>query len=300
MGRDELKEHGGLQLKYKDLVWEKEELVKKHKDLVRQLRDKVECPVCYDVPKAAPIPVCPNGHVVCTKCVKEMCPTCRVKMGQGKSTLAVTVIENLDHECDNEGCTEKIPFGELSTHGKHCIYRPVECPGFLCDEKISLLSLPAHMVSCCLRGGEIKPYKMPHVTIYKTTLKDGKLEEEITWKHSAITLDERMFVVKVAKCNVDGNGRRWVFMVQMVDGEEKVARYGVTIIVHSPEEDPEGKYSQRYRGDICPIDVNTVQAADEKGMCLTLTDGQIKRFLTNAEHSEEKSFSVSVYLHKQT
>merc|ERR1712059_28111 len=100
-------------------------------------------------------------------------------------------------------------------------------------------------------------------------------EEEITWKHSAITLDERMFVVKVA-------------------------RYGVTIIVHSPEEDPEGKYSQRYRGDICPIDVNTVQAADEKGMCLTLTDGQIKRFLTNAEHSEEKSFSVSVYLHKQT
>ena len=25
-------------------------------------------------------------------------------MGQGTSTLAVTVIENIEHQCDNEGC----------------------------------------------------------------------------------------------------------------------------------------------------------------------------------------------------
>merc|ERR1712059_165561 len=115
----------------------------KHEDLVQHLRDKVECPVCLNVPKKVPIPVCPNGHVVCSECVKEKCPTCRVKMEQGKSSLAVTVLENIDHECENEGCKEKLSFGKLVSHGKSCSFRLVECPAiYECKEKekISLAS----------------------------------------------------------------------------------------------------------------------------------------------------------------
>ena len=40
------------------------------------------------------------------RCVREECPTCRVKMEQGTSTLAVTVIENIEHQCDHEGCDQ--------------------------------------------------------------------------------------------------------------------------------------------------------------------------------------------------
>ena len=34
-----------------------ERMTKKYEDLVKKLRDKVECPVCFDVPRKAPIPV---------------------------------------------------------------------------------------------------------------------------------------------------------------------------------------------------------------------------------------------------
>ena len=46
---------------------ELEQLKIKHEDLVKKLRDKVECPVCFEVPRRAPVPICPNGHVVCLK-----------------------------------------------------------------------------------------------------------------------------------------------------------------------------------------------------------------------------------------
>ena len=42
---------------------ELERITKKYEDLVKKLRDKVECPVCFDVPRKPPVPVylfCPN------------------------------------------------------------------------------------------------------------------------------------------------------------------------------------------------------------------------------------------------
>ena len=42
-------------------------VTRKYEDLVEKLRDKVECPVCFGIPKKAPVPVCPNGHVVCER-----------------------------------------------------------------------------------------------------------------------------------------------------------------------------------------------------------------------------------------
>ena len=45
---------------------ESEEIVKANYDnLVGQLVAKVECPVCFEVPKSAPIYSCVNGHLVC-------------------------------------------------------------------------------------------------------------------------------------------------------------------------------------------------------------------------------------------
>ena len=92
-----------------------EKMTRKYEELVRKLRDKVECPVCFDVPKSAPVPVCPNGHVVCVKCVREVCPTCRVRMEDGTSTLAVTVIENIEHTCEHEDCGQSLPHSEIKS-----------------------------------------------------------------------------------------------------------------------------------------------------------------------------------------
>ena len=76
-------------------------MTRKHEDLVGKLRNKVECPVCLEVPTKAPIYVCSNGHVVCEHCTREQCPTCRSSMVRSNNILALTVVENIDHQCQD-------------------------------------------------------------------------------------------------------------------------------------------------------------------------------------------------------
>ena len=121
-------------------------LEEKHNKLVAELKSKVECPVCLAIPNEGPMASCPKGHLVCVPCQQTMltngqlaCPNCREPMGKTRSLLAKTVIENIEHECSNEGCGKKIgreqacggvlsvPEGSLS--GK--LIRLQSCPGLL-------------------------------------------------------------------------------------------------------------------------------------------------------------------------
>merc|ERR1719233_839365 len=142
-------------------------VTRKYENLVKKLRDKVECPVCYVIPRDAPVPVCPNGHVVCVRCVREKCPTCRVEMEHGTSTLAVTVIENIEHQCDHEGCDLTFSTSDLPTHMKRCGHRIVKCPGLVCSARMPLSSLLNHAINCCVGGAEIRPFRMDMHFIYK-------------------------------------------------------------------------------------------------------------------------------------
>lgn len=277
---------------------ELERISAKYEDLVKKLRDKVECPVCFDVPKKAPVPVCPNGHVVCVRCAREECPTCRVRMEQGKSTLAVTVIENIDHQCEHEGCQQAFPLRDLASHAKVCYYRPVKCPGLDCNSRVPLASVASHVVTCCVEREEIKSFKLPHKFTYmmNENIQDlGGENQNFNWKLEAVRFDEKIFFLKVTRKARSG---RWFFSVQMVGGQEETDMYGVTIIVLKPEEGPEGKYSQRYSGDICPIDVTTVGDAEDRGLCLTLKDGGMAKFFVKNIVSGENEFSVSVNIFK--
>eukprot|EP00092_Neocalanus_flemingeri_P107292 GFUD01137704.1.p1 GENE.GFUD01137704.1~~GFUD01137704.1.p1 ORF type:complete len:486 (-),score=116.16 GFUD01137704.1:110-1567(-) len=121
----------------------------KHKHLVDQLRDKIECPVCLEVPRFGPVPVCPNGHLVCLNCKSELCPTCRVRMGPGKSLLAGTVIENIDHRCMFNDCEEYFPLDKIDAHAKVCDHRTVKCPHCSCAEKVALSKLLDHLKLGC-------------------------------------------------------------------------------------------------------------------------------------------------------
>jgi len=285
--------------KNKELLEKHEILVKKHGGLVQQLRDKVECPVCLDVPKKAPIPVCPNGHIVCSKCVRVECPKCRVRMGQGKSTLAVTVIENIEHQCENDECQKKFSLEELAKHVKICDYRLVNinCPGPRCNEKVSLALMATHIVSCySVAGFEIKSFKMPNVFCYAYD-KSKSRAAEINFVFGTMKFDENLFLLKISRHDVNGSVR-WLFVVQMVGSEEEAEKYGVTIVILRPGEKPGGKYSLSYCGDICWIDVTSTLAAEERGLGITLGDGVMKKFLVENSDSVGK-FSVSVDLRKE-
>ena len=47
--------------------------------LMKDLREAVECPVCFNIPRSPPVPCCRNGHVICARCKTkcDACPKCR-------------------------------------------------------------------------------------------------------------------------------------------------------------------------------------------------------------------------------
>ena len=120
--------------------------------MLEDLREHVECPVCFEVPRVGPMYACPNGHHVCQKCKREACPICRAVMGNNKSLLAVEIIENILHKCKFVKCEDKFPLGyELSGHERTCKHRIVSCSAGGCDEKFALSDLSQHFGRkiCC-------------------------------------------------------------------------------------------------------------------------------------------------------
>ena len=121
--------------------------------IVEEMRGRVECQVCLILPKQGPVPMCPNGHFICTACKarnrqegKLNCPTCQAPLGEIKSLLAKTVIENVKHECDHEGCEEMIPHNEYQKHQESCHFRLVLCPGGgrTCHKLVAFCHLEIH------------------------------------------------------------------------------------------------------------------------------------------------------------
>ena len=104
--------------------------IQEQEQFVQSLKDNIKCPVCLEVPRGGPVLNCQNGHFVCSKCrgklEKADCPTCRTAMGQGKSLLAVTIIEKIHHECKFDNCEQLFPLGErLMSHETTCPHRSV-------------------------------------------------------------------------------------------------------------------------------------------------------------------------------
>ena len=104
----------------------------KLKTLVDEMKGRVECQVCLALPRQGPVPMCPNGHFICSPCKarngqegKTNCPTCRQPLGEIRSLLARILIENVLHECDLEGCGQKVAHNDYKRHQDRCDYRLV-------------------------------------------------------------------------------------------------------------------------------------------------------------------------------
>ena len=46
---------------------------------IKEMEEELECPVCFEVSKAAPIFKCGDDHLICKECRPKMaeCPQCR-------------------------------------------------------------------------------------------------------------------------------------------------------------------------------------------------------------------------------
>ena len=91
---------------------------------------------------------------------------------------------------------------QLSDHMAVCSMRPVNCPGMKCGLRLARLELLTHMTGCCLEGGEIRSFSLPHRFTYIMDEDVNNLETEgqnINYKLEAVKFDNKVFLLKVTR-----------------------------------------------------------------------------------------------------
>ena len=271
---------------------DRDRIERKYEDLAGKLRDKVECPVCLELPRQSPVHVCPNGHIICAGCVRTQCPTCRTNMAKNvisTSLLATTVVENIDHKCNY--CDLYFPLENLDQHQRKCKQRPVKCPQVICGSMVSLSKLKDHFVNGCINVAQIREETMPCITRYIWDT-SNPVDRELTYGLNVMSFHKKLFFLKTIIRPLHGRVR-WVFYVQMAGNIEETSMFGVNIVVFRDGDSPgEGKYCHRYSGDICPIDVSSVDEVEQQGWCLMVMDGAISKMCVKDPSGTRNRISV--------
>jgi len=232
---------------------EKSEEQRKFKKLSDRLKDKVECPVCLDTPRIGPVPVCTNGHVVCRSCKTQSCPTCRVDMGPGTSLIAVTVIENIEHECKFDECTECFTLDMIDDHVKVCSHRQVTCPTSDCEEEFPLSKLLDHLTAKTNNCSYALKMLIGDSPMFRKNIglkPNRRSDSDLVWKVSTFSYDDKNFVVFPEK-----NDNIYYISVVMFASEEECSKYKIEIAVHeydTIEDDCDTSF--RFCGKPCSID----------------------------------------------
>ena len=72
------------------------------------IREDLECPVCFKIPRTTPIYQCEQGHIHCKTCHPRLrdCPICRGPIGNTRNLVVEKIISKLPVQCANfeNGC----------------------------------------------------------------------------------------------------------------------------------------------------------------------------------------------------
>eukprot|EP00092_Neocalanus_flemingeri_P024991 GFUD01027103.1.p1 GENE.GFUD01027103.1~~GFUD01027103.1.p1 ORF type:complete len:410 (+),score=109.76 GFUD01027103.1:145-1374(+) len=246
------KERDVMKIDNATLKSEKNALDTKYTALTSTLRDEIECPVCLEVPTSGPVPVCPNGHFVCSKCKDSHCPTCRGKMFSGKSLLAVKVIENIEHACRNEDCGKFFPLEEYKLHLTSCLHRTVNCPSpnEFCSRKMSLSKVYDHILEDCQGSLNVlfteynfPEYNFPQYLGFTSILKHSSEGLALKWNDQIFYLN----LEKALECSV--------FSLVLFGTALECKDYEVSITVHRTDDKDMKGNVQRFTGKPLPIDI---------------------------------------------
>jgi len=125
-----------------------------HRKLVTELQSSLECPVCLDTIRQAPVQCCRNGHLICALCITRthICPTCRAPLSLQSGQRCVShqanrLVDLLPHPCTNKdsGCQVEELLTKLTQHEQDCSYRLVRCPVGYCTDNVPMASLSEHV-----------------------------------------------------------------------------------------------------------------------------------------------------------
>lgn len=164
-----------------------------------------------------------------------------------------------------------------------------------CREEVPLRRLVDHAVGCCVDRTEIKQCRLPQLFTFVVgeDLQDlaANATQNFNWNLEGIRLGDRVFFLKVTRKARRGT---WYFLVQGVGGVEDCSAYTLNMVVMKGSGVLDGKYSMNYSGDVCPIDVTSIEEAEDKGLCLAIRDGVMGKILSRNIHTGENEFGVLV------
>jgi len=111
------------------------------------------CPVCLELPRHLPVPVCQNGHTVCLTCSRNglgHCPVCRDPEPRGVSLLAGRLIQVVPHRCPHQPCNKVMTMGEVEEHQAACQHRNIRCvASSQCHANLTPATLKEHLLGRC-------------------------------------------------------------------------------------------------------------------------------------------------------
>jgi len=287
----------GLKLQIENGENQRKQLIAKHSITLEKLKENVECPVCMEIPRAGPMFVCPNGHFVCKKCKTGSCPTCRVAMGDGKSLLAITVIENIDHKCKFVECEELFALDKLAAHEKICEHRIVRCPHSPCTEEIALSKLLEHL------GKKTCTY-FSEPTVIENSSKSGKANFQVEdlgrignhklfWKVYTYSYRNTNFAICAMK-----EGDYYHFTMVMFESEAVCSKYKIVMVVHEQESScQDAELGISFRGNPCSIEQSKSEvkflglSVHHKVMEKMIKNNKILPFTVSFSFSEKRARS---------
>ena len=234
-----LKEKDGMmaeaEKEKQDLIRERGEAEAKYQRLVEQIEERLECPMCLTVPKEAPAITCKEGHLACCSCLqgwlaggRRECPYCRSDLLIGvKSLLADLVIKNIEHECDLNGCGQRVPYDDYADHQKKCEFRLVKCPGSnqQCNMMVPFCQVVPHHVREC---SDMTMCQYPDERL-SLSFSEDCLEASFGWDTIVIQNMLGTFFVRVEKDNS-------LFTVEVVmkGTEEECQKVNAEIAIQDP------------------------------------------------------------------
>jgi len=267
-----------------------EETRSKQKIILDKLKDKIECPVCLEIPRTGPAHVCSNGHFVCKKCRGDTCPTCRCPMGNGKSLLAVTVMENIDHKCKFSDCEEVFSVDTVDDHEKICEHRTVLCPNESCSDAIPLSKMLDHLGQrTCSSDSE--PTVIDQETgkgraNFKISSESSVAKRDLIWSVNTFVYQNNSFVLYPRKFE-----NFYYFTLVMLDSREECSKFNIELEVHERDSSSskDSSVSFRFSGQPCSIDEDK---ATLKYLGLSVNNMAMDKILRKSQ-STAFAFSIS-------
>ena len=250
----------------------------KYDKLMAELKGKVECPVCLSVPTGGQMLACPRGHLVCSPCRvkmtaegKEDCPVCREPMGNNKSLLAMVVIENMEHECTNTGCKEKLAYEEVKKHMEElCKFRIILCPGDACEELLPLSSFDEHAKTCS--NISLKVEGKVVFTLEMETYKKGNMN----WKTQIFRMKNETFAMRLGM-----RDNSFYFTSVMLAERDKCEKFMTTISILDPN------FVTSFNGQFTPTPIGPTHIEESILMIH-------KRSLAKVFKTEEGKFKLTI------